>query len=117
MQAREANCIFCRVIAGEIRAREVFRNDEIVAIEDVNPQAPTHILVLPVMHARNISAFLQRAEAEHVARLFLKAAEIGRSRSADGFRLVINEGSQGGQTVDHLHIHVLGGRAMSWPPG
>ncbi|MBV8689923.1 MAG: HIT domain-containing protein [Candidatus Eremiobacteraeota bacterium] len=117
MHERDPNCIFCKIIAREIAAREVFRDDDIIAIEDVNPQAPTHVLVLPVMHVQNGSAFLEKADPQYVTRLFSKAAEIGRSRSGAGFRLVVHEGSQGGQTVDHLHVHVLGGRHMNWPPG
>ncbi|MBV8728008.1 MAG: HIT domain-containing protein [Candidatus Eremiobacteraeota bacterium] len=114
---RDASCIFCKIIGGEVQAREVFRDNEIVAIEDANPQAPTHVLVLPQEHVANASSFSNRASAESIARLFSKAAEIGRERGPNGYRIVINEGGEGGQTVDHLHLHVLAGRHMRWPPG
>ncbi|MBV9148456.1 MAG: histidine triad nucleotide-binding protein [Candidatus Eremiobacteraeota bacterium] len=117
MAEGDPNCIFCKIIAGEIPARELFRDDDILAIEDVNPQAPSHVLVMPQAHVANMSTFSDTASAEKVARLLSKAAEIGRQRGAKGFRLVINEGSDGGQTVEHLHVHVLAGRHMRWPPG
>jgi len=114
---REPTCIFCKVVSGEIPAREVFRDEELLVVEDVNPQAPVHLLVMPTNHVRNASGFIESAEPQVVARLFAKATQIGRERGPDGYRLVVNEGSQGGQTVDHLHVHVLAGRHMRWPPG
>jgi len=116
-ERRDPDCIFCKIIAGEIPAREVFRDDEIAAVEDVNPQAPSHLLVMPRAHVANASAFAKSASASAIARLFSKAAEIGRERGPNGYRIVINEGPEGGQTVDHLHVHVLAGRHMHWPPG
>jgi histidine triad (HIT) family protein len=117
MAERDPNCTFCKIVAGEIPAREVFRDERIVAIEDVNPQAPTHVLVMPQSHVANISTFSDAASAEEIAKLLSKAAEIGQQRGPKGFRLVINQGNEGGQTVDHLHIHVFAGRHMRWPPG
>lgn len=111
------DCIFCKIVRGEIPAREVYRDDDVVAIEDVNPQAPAHLLVLPIEHHRNV-AELAVNDAALAARLFEAAARIGRERGGEqGFRLVVNTGAHGGQTVDHVHVHVLAGRSMSWPPG
>ena len=114
---RDPGCIFCKIAAGEIPAREIFRDDVVLAIEDVNPQAPSHILVLPQAHVANASSFAASASPEMIARLFAKAAELGKQHGQSGYRIVINEGSDGGQTVEHLHLHVLGGRHMRWPPG
>ncbi|HEV3152576.1 MAG TPA: HIT domain-containing protein [Candidatus Baltobacteraceae bacterium] len=112
----EASCIFCKIVAGDIPANFIHRDDEIVAIADVNPQAPRHVLVLPVRHAANVIEFAATADAEVVQKLLRVAGKIG-SEDPGGFRLVMNTGPEGGQTVDHLHIHVLGGRPMTWPPG
>lgn len=110
------NCIFCKIAAGEIPASFAYRDDDVIAIDDVNPQAPVHVLVLPVRHAATVGELA--AHAPQVAgALFSRAAQIGRERSPQGFRLVANTGELGGQTVDHVHVHVLGGRQMQWPPG
>lgn len=115
----EAGCIFCKIIRGEIPAREVARDENVVAFEDLNPQAPTHVLVVPVVHAANLSEFIAKASSEVKARLFSMAAEVGKKfeRERKGYRVVINEGPDGGQTVAHLHLHVLAGRHLTWPPG
>ena len=110
-------CIFCKIIAGEIPGKFVHRDDDVVVIEDVNPQAPKHLLVMPVKHVPTYAEFVGFESPELVAQLFSVAGQLGREQSASGFRAVINTGVDGGQTVDHLHIHVLAGRAMSWPPG
>lgn len=112
----ETDCVFCRIVSGDIPSKIVLRGDGIIAIEDVNPQAPVHVLVLPERHVPNIAAHSGSASPEDVARLMRVAAEIG-AKSDGGFRLVVNTGEDGGQTVDHLHVHVLAGRRMSWPPG
>ena len=112
-----SDCIFCQIVAGEIPAKIVERGNGVVAIEDVNPQAPVHILVMPERHVADVSAFSESDDAEELAQLMQTAAAIGRKRGADGFRLVLNTGKDGGQTVDHLHVHVLAGRPMHWPPG
>ena len=112
----EADCIFCKIVAGDIPSKIVWRGDGIIAIEDVNPQAPVHVLVLPERHVANIAAHSSSGTPDEVARLMRVAAEIGAG-SAGGFRLVLNTGQDGGQTVDHLHVHVLAGRHMNWPPG
>jgi histidine triad (HIT) family protein len=111
-----ADCIFCKIAAGALPAKTVHRDDLVVAIEDLNPQAPTHLLVLPIRHHANVQELaLDRALA---ARLLEIASKLGAERGGDaGFRLVTNTGRDGGQTVDHAHVHVLAGRRMEWPPG
>ncbi|HTX02335.1 MAG TPA: HIT domain-containing protein [Candidatus Acidoferrales bacterium] len=113
------DCVFCRIIRHEIPAREVQRDADVVAFHDLNPQAPTHILVVPTMHADHLSEFNAKASSELKSKLFAAAADIGGrfQRDGQGYRIVINEGSDGGQTVGHLHLHVLAGRHLTWPPG
>jgi histidine triad (HIT) family protein len=113
--SREANCIFCKIIDRKIPSTVVSEDDSHIAIRDVNPQAPTHILILPKNHIANIS---HADNAELLGSLFLKVGHIARLEKLErGFRTVVNTGEHGGQTVDHLHIHVLGGRQLQWPPG
>lgn len=110
-------CIFCRIAGGQVPANIIARDDGVIAIEDLNPQAPSHALVLPVAHYATI-VDLTRAEPTLAARLMTVASQLGNDRGGErGFRLVINTGEDGGQTVDHVHVHVLAGRRMSWPPG
>jgi histidine triad (HIT) family protein len=111
------DCIFCKIAAGEIPAKIVFRDGDVVAIEDIDPKAPAHVLVLPVAHHANIGALIESGDATLLARLFETASRLGDERGPDGYRLVLNTGEKGGQTVDHLHIHLLAGRPMTWPPG
>jgi histidine triad (HIT) family protein len=109
-------CVFCRIAAGEIPAKVVFRDEAVLAIEDLNPQAPSHLLVLPVAHHATIGELA--ADARLAARLIGVASDLGRERGGErGYRLVINTGPDGGQTVGHVHVHVLSGREMTWPPG
>ena len=113
-----SNCIFCKIIAGEIPAKKIFEDDEMLAFHDITPQAPVHFLLIPKKHISNV----MELTAEDVAlagRLLNKAQELAREQGCEkkGGRFVINAKSDGGQTVDHLHIHVLGGRALGWPPG
>ena len=115
--ATDANCPFCKIVAREIPAKEVLRDDHVVAFHDLNPQAPTHILVIPTRHADHLSDFVGQADGAEAARLLAAAAQIGREHGGDGYRVVMNEGPDGGQTVHHLHAHVLAGRRMTWPPG
>ena len=115
-----SNCIFCRIAAGEIPADVIARSETAVAFRDLNPQAPTHILVIPVRHVDSAAAAGQEEAAAllfgEVMRLGVEvAARLGLDR--DGYRFVVNTGEQGGQTVPHLHLHLLGGRQMHWPPG
>ena len=112
------DCLFCRVARGEIPAKAVYRDDEVLAIEDINPQAPSHLLVMPVAHHANLGALVDARDGTVLAKLIEVAAKLGRERGGDdGFRLVFNTGPAGGQTVDHVHAHVLSGRPMTWPPG
>jgi histidine triad (HIT) family protein len=112
----DPSCLFCKIIAGEIPATVVHRDDDVIAIQDVNPQAPTHVLVMPVKHIANLPEFSSQSP-ELVAKVMQLAGRIGRERGENGFRAVINTGPEAGQTVDHLHVHVLAGRQMHWPPG
>ena len=112
-----AECIFCKIGAGDLPAKIVHRDADVVAIEDLNPQAPTHLLVMPIAHHANVHG-LAKEDPALTARLIELASKLGRERGGDGgFRLVVNTGRDGGQTVDHVHVHVLAGRRMEWPPG
>jgi histidine triad (HIT) family protein len=114
-----ADCIFCRIGAGDIPARIVKRTPEVVAFHDRNPQAPIHVLVIPVVH-HAAARDARGPEGERLlGRLLAFGAEVATELGLDaaGYRLVTNTGRDGGQTVDHLHLHLLGGRAMGWPPG
>ena len=112
-----SRCVFCRIAAGETPASIVHRDDEVVAFHDVTPQAPTHILVIPTRHITS-AAELGDGDRELVGRLILTATRIADQAGLQaGYRLVINTGRQAGQSVDHLHVHILGGRPMKWPPG
>jgi histidine triad (HIT) family protein len=112
------DCIFCKIIKGEIPSRKVFEDDEILAFHDISPAAPTHFLVIPKRHIADLME-TQAADSALLGRLLFKAQELAREQGCEekGFRLVINCKSYGGQTVDHLHLHILGGRQLSWPPG
>jgi len=117
MSATGADCIFCKIVRHEIPATEVFRDDDVIAFRDLNPQAPTHVLVIPAQHAEHLSEFLAGAEPHVVKQLFAVASDLGKRLGVNGYRIVTNEGPDGGQTVSHLHLHVLAGRHMTWPPG
>ena len=113
-----ADCLFCRIAAGEIPANVVARSDHAVAFRDINPQAPTHVLLIPSAHVASSAAELGPAQAEVLGDLFALAARVARSEGlTEGWRVVSNVGPHAGQTVPHLHFHLLGGRAMTWPPG
>jgi histidine triad (HIT) family protein len=112
------DCIFCKVARGDVPAKIVHRDDDVVAIEDLNPQAPVHLLVLPRRHYETIADITSSDNAALAAELLKVAADLGRQRAGErGFRLVVNTGPEGGQTVGHVHVHVLAGRHMTWPPG
>ena len=118
MSRAEPNCIFCKIIGGEIPAKVVHRDNEVVAIEDVNPQAPVHLLVLPLEHYATLGEIVGVGRADVADALLRAATALGAQRGGSGgFRLVVNTGADGGQTVGHAHVHVLAGRPMSWPPG
>ncbi len=111
------DCLFCKIVAGSIPAKRVYEDELILAFTDIHPQAPVHVLVIPKEHIQSIA----HATTEHAALLgYLlgNATRIAEEQHLDGgYRIVINTGKDGGQTVDHLHLHVLGGRQMTWPPG
>ena len=109
-------CIFCKIANKEAPCEIVYETKGFIAFRDLNPQAPTHILVVPKKHVDSIN---EAGDADDLQGLLLAAAEVARREgiAAQGYRLVINSGQQGGQTVDHLHVHILGGREMTWPPG
>jgi histidine triad (HIT) family protein len=116
--AADPDCLFCRIAAGEIPSTKVHDDDLVVAFRDIAPRAPTHILVIPRDHIAS-AADLTEEHATLLGRLFGVAATIARDEGIvdGGYRLVSNVGRWGGQTVDHLHVHLLGGRPFSWPPG
>lgn len=111
-------CLFCKIFAREIPAKEVYRDDEVVAFDDIRPVAPTHVLVIPKEHIATVHD-LQPRHASLLLHLFEVANRVADDRKIerDGYRLVINTGPLAGQTVYHLHLHLLGGRTMNWPPG
>lgn len=108
-------CLFCSIAAGDIPASIVHANDRVVAFNDIDPQAPTHVLVVPKTHHDDIAA-LTSADPALAAEVMSVAAEIGAT-NPDGFRVVFNTGRDGGQSVHHVHAHVLAGRGLAWPPG
>ena len=114
-----ADCIFCRIAAGEIPAKVVRRTAEVVAFHDLGPQAPVHVLVIPVKHLAAARDARSTEDQALVGRLVAFATEVAAELGLDagGYRLVANTGHDGGQSVGHLHFHVLGGRKMGWPPG
>jgi histidine triad (HIT) family protein len=112
------DCLFCRIVAGDIPAAKVHEDELIVAIRDLHPVAPVHLLLMPRAHIES-ALDLTEADAPLAGRLLAAAAVLARSEgiAEGGYRLVVNTGADGGQTVGHLHVHLLGGRAMQWPPG
>jgi histidine triad (HIT) family protein len=113
-----ADCLFCRIIAGQVPATIVFQDDAVVAFKDITPQAPMHVLVIPRRHVGSLNE-LTEADDELVGRLVRTGAAIAREHGHDagGYRTVFNCNADAGQTVFHVHLHVLGGRKMTWPPG
>jgi histidine triad (HIT) family protein len=114
----EDNCLFCRIIAGKIPGEFVHEDERCVVVRDINPQAPTHALIIPREHLQSLDDASQRDEAllGHLLRVAARVAnEHGHAES--GYRTVINTGAGAGQSVFHLHVHLLGGRPMNWPPG
>jgi len=114
----ESACIFCRIAAGEIPADIVRETDEAIAFRDINPQAPVHILVIPRRHVSTVND-LAPTDRELLGSMVTLARDLARAEGIadDGYRLVVNCGAQAGQTVFHLHLHLLGGRHLAWPPG
>ena len=116
--ATNANCLFCRIATGEIPAKKVHEDADVVAFHDVNPQAPTHVLVIPRRHIASLDEMTE-ADSVTVGNTIYRATEIARQLRLhdDGYRLVVNNGEGAGQTVFHIHFHLLGGRTLGWPPG
>lgn len=112
----DPDCIFCTIVLGTTPAEIIFRNENVVAFNDLNPQAPTHVLLIPTVHTEN-AAGVARNSATITAALFLAADEIATQRGLTGYRTVFNTGADAGQSVFHAHLHLLGGRNMAWPPG
>jgi histidine triad (HIT) family protein len=113
----DPNCLFCRIIRGEIPAKKVYEDDHVFAFEDIQPQAPTHVLIIPKRHFAGLKE-AEGADAEIIGHCHLAAAQIARQRKIEsGYRTVLNVGPGAGQSVFHLHVHLLGGRPFSWPPG
>jgi histidine triad (HIT) family protein len=110
------DCIFCRIVEGEIPSKKVYEDERIYAFEDISPKAPTHVLVVPRKHIATLAEVTSGDEAL-LGALAARAAAIARERGLSDFRLVANNGEGAGQSVFHLHFHLLGGRSMSWPPG
>lgn len=113
-----SDCIFCKIGAGEIPADKLYEDDHVVAFRDLNPQAPLHALVIPKAHIGTLNE-LDEANQAVMGRLFLAAKQVAAQQglAEDGYRTVVNCNNHGGQTVYHIHLHLLGGRQMTWPPG
>ncbi len=111
------NCLFCKIIRGEIPADKLYEDDDVLAFNDISPQAPTHFLVIPKKHIVNQSD-ISEADEKIVGKLLRIAAKVASENGiGEAFRAVTNNGDEAGQVVMHLHMHVLGGRPMNWPPG
>jgi histidine triad (HIT) family protein len=112
-------CLFCAIAAGDVPATIVSQTPRTIAFSDINPQAPVHLLVIPRTHHANLAELVDSPEEDLLRELLAHAAEVAQSQgiSEGGHRIVFNTGPQGGQTVDHVHAHVLGGRQLTWPPG
>jgi histidine triad (HIT) family protein len=111
------SCLFCRIIRGELPSKKIYEDADSCAIEDIRPQAPTHVLIIPKKHIRGLKE-AETEDAEVLGHLQLVAAQIARERGIeDGYRTILNVGPGAGQSVFHLHLHLIGGRPMKWPPG
>jgi histidine triad (HIT) family protein len=111
------DCLFCRIIRGEIPSKKVYEDEHTFVFEDIKPQAPTHVLVIPKKHTVGLKEATNE-DAEMIGRCHLVAAQIARQRGIEnGYRTVLNVGPGAGQSVFHMHVHLLGGRPLSWPPG
>ncbi len=111
------DCLFCKIAAGAIPVQRLYEDEDILCFPDINPQAPTHLLIVPRRHLASL-AEAEAADTSLLGKLLAGAAGVARSKGlAAGYRVVINTGPDGGQTVAHLHLHLLAGRHMTWPPG
>ena len=111
-----SDCLFCKIIAGEIPSNKVYEDEQCLAFHDIDPQAPTHFLVIPKAHIPSVAG-VDEANAAVVAHIFAVIARVTKELGLNSYRVVSNIGEQAGQTVPHLHFHVLAGRDMTWPPG
>lgn len=112
-----SDCIFCKIANGEIPSNKVYEDDKILAFKDLDPQAPVHILLIPKTHIAGADEITEE-NSEIVAHIFCVASRLAKEMNLDrGYRIVTNCGEEGGQSVRHLHFHLLGGRSMAWPPG
>ena len=113
-----SDCLFCKMVSGEIQPDTVYEDEHVLAFRDINPQAPTHVLVIPKRHISTLND-INEADAELMGRLYLAARHIAHEEgiAERGYRTCINCNAEAGQTVFHLHLHLLGGRPMGWPPG
>ena len=113
-----SDCLFCKIVDGEIPADTVYEDDDVLAFRDISPQAPTHVLIIPRRHIATIND-LSEADKDVIGQLFLAAAKIAAQEglAEDGYRVTMNCNAGAGQTVFHVHLHLLGGRQMTWPPG
>ena len=109
-------CIFCKIVAGEIPSEKVYEDDGVLAFKDLNPQAPTHVLVIPKEHVESVGA-LTSEHRELAANVLLGVGKVAKALGVEQFRTVANTGAEAGQSVFHLHLHLLAGRPFSWPPG
>jgi histidine triad (HIT) family protein len=112
----EPDCLFCKIAAGEIASERVYEDDAVVVFRDINPKAPTHVLAIPRRHIAS-AANLTDADAELLAAIFGALRHVAEEGGLRGYRIVTNVGAESGQSVFHLHFHLLGGRSMTWPPG
>lgn len=111
------DCLFCNIIKGNVPSKKVYEDDKVFAFDDIDPKAPTHILIIPKKHIRGLKEATAQ-DAEIIGYMQLKAAELAHQRGIEeGYRTVFNVGPLSGQSVFHLHLHLIGGRKMSWPPG
>ena len=111
------NCLFCKIAAGQIPSKIVYQDDDVVAFEDINPQAPQHVLIIPRRHIASVSD-LTATDGPVLASIFMAAQKVASDLNLErGYRLVTNSGPDAGQAVFHLHFHLLGGRKLGWPPG
>ena len=112
----QAECLFCRIVAGEIPSDRVFEDERVIVFRDINPKAPTHVLAIPRRHLDS-AADLTDADGELLAALFSAMRRVADEAGLEGYRILSNVGMEAGQSVFHLHFHLLGGRSLAWPPG
>lgn len=112
------DCIFCKIIKGEIPSAKVYEDDKILCFKDINPEAPVHVLIIPKKHIRSLND-LEESDKDIISYVFMKGKELAKTLGIDekGYRIVMNCGDDAGQTVKHMHFHLLGGRVFGWPPG